>query len=323
MKQLIPDTMRSDTEKKKISVILPTLNECDNVQLMYDALMIEFRASSMDYEIIFVDDNSSDGTIDRVRALSSMDDNVKYLLMSKRFGDQVCLMAGLDYASGDAAIIMDSDLQHPPKYIPEMVSKWREGADVVVMQRESAGHSSWLKETMEVAFYKVLNWISDENIYFRFSGFSLLDKKVVTSIKTFQEYEPFLRGIISLVGYNHATLAYIEDERRAGKTKYSLIKQVGLALIGITSFSNRPLYLSLYTGLISVMSAFIYAVFILINKMLFVNTVIEGWTSVVLLVIFFGGIQLITVGILGIYVGKNFIESKRRPRYIVNEFGGL
>ena len=210
MKQLIPDTMRLDTEKKKISVILPTLNECDNVQLMYDALMIEFRASSMDYEIIFVDDNSSDGTIDRVRALSSMDDNVKYLLMSKRFGDQVCLMAGLDYASGDAAIIMDSDLQHPPKYIPEMVSKWREGVDVVVMQRESAGHSSWLKEAMEVAFYKVLNWISDENIYFRFSGFSLLDKKVVSNIKKFKIKKPKIRvlGLNPHAGEN----GYLGDE---------------------------------------------------------------------------------------------------------------
>jgi polyisoprenyl-phosphate glycosyltransferase len=311
------------SDKKKISVILPTLNECENVQLMYDALMVEFVTTEIDYEIIFVDDNSYDGTIDKVKALSSIDDNVKYLIMSKRFGDQVCLMAGLDYASGDAVIIMDSDLQHPPKYIPAMISKWREGADVVIMQRENAGHSSRLKKNLEIVFYKFLNWISDENIYFRFSGFSLLDKKVVSNIKKFKEYEPFLRGIISLVGFNHATLSYIEDERKTGATKYSLIKQAGLALIGITSFSNKLLYLSFYIGLLSVFSTFVYAVFILINKILYVNTVIDGWTSVILLIIFFGGIQLITVGILGIYVGKNFIESKRRPRYIVNEFGGV
>ena len=310
-------------DKNKISVVLPTLNEFDNINPMYDALMIEFKALDLDYEIIFVDDDSSDGTIDRIRKLSSLDPNVKYLLMSKRFGDQVCLMAGLDYASGDAVIVMDSDLQHPPKYIPEMILRWRKGVDVVIMQRESAGHSSWYKKVMEVLFYKVLNWISDVNIYFRFSGFSLLDKKVVSSINNFQEHEPFLRGIISLVGYQHEIINYAEDLRKAGKTKYGLIRQISLAINGITSFSNRPLLLSLYGGIIAVMITFIYAAFILINKMLYSDTVIEGWTSVVLLVIFFGGIQLITVGILGIYVGKNFIESKRRPRYIVNEFGGL
>ena len=310
-------------DKNKISVVLPTLNEFDNINPMYDALMIEFKALDLDYEIIFVDDDSSDGTIDRIRKLSSLDPNVKYLLMSKRFGAQVCLMAGLDYASGDAVIVMDSDLQHPPKYIPEMILRWRKGVDVVIMQRESAGHSSWYKKVMEVLFYKVLNWISDVNIYFRFSGFSLLDKKVVSSINNFQEHEPFLRGIISLVGYQHEIINYAEDLRKAGKTKYGLIRQISLAINGITSFSNRPLLLSLYGGIIAVMITFIYAAFILINKMLYSDTVIEGWTSVVLLVIFFGGIQLITVGILGIYVGKNFIESKRRPRYIVNEFGGL
>jgi len=315
--------MKLSVEKKKISIILPTLNEFDNIQRMYDALMIEFRVLKLDYEVIFVDDNSSDGTIDKLRELSSIDQNVKYLLMSKRFGDQACLMAGIDYASGDAVIVMDSDLQHPPKYIPKMVSTWNDGADVVVMQRESAGHSKWFKQITEVLFYRVLNWLSDENIYFRFSGFSLLDKKVVSSIKKFQEYDPFLRGIISLVGYNHEIVNYIEGERQAGKTKYGFTKQVSLALSGITSFSNRPLYLSLYLGLISVVSTSSYGVFILINKILFADTVVDGWTSMVLLLIFFGGVQLITVGILGIYIGKNFIESKKRPRYIINEFGGL
>ena len=319
----MPDITKNDTSRKMISIILPTLNEFENVLPMYKALIIQLKSLEVDYEIIFIDDNSQDGTIDRVKELSSKDKNVKFLLMSKRFGDQICLMAGLDYASGDVAIVMDSDLQHPPRYIPEMVSKWTEGADIVIMQRESAGHSSWLKKTLEVMFYKFLNWISDENIYYRFSGFSLLDKKVISSIKKYQEYEPFLRGIISLVGFKHTILTYVEDERKSGETKYSLIKQARLALVGITSFSNKLLYLSLYIGLASVISSFSYAMFVLINKVLFNGTVIDGWTSIVLLIIFFGGVQLITVGILGIYVGKSFIESKRRPRYIVNEFGGI
>ena len=241
----MPKINQNHIGKKKISVVLPTLDEYDNVKLMYDALMIEFKHLNFSYEIIFIDDNSKDGTIEQIKALSSKDKNVKYLFMSKRFGDQICLMAGLDYASGDAVIIMDSDLQHPPNYIPEMVTKWLEGTDVVVMQREQAGHTSWFKKVFEILFYKFLNWISDEHIYYRFSGFSLFDKKVVASIRRFKEYEPFLRGFISLVGYNHTILTYKEDERKTGKTKYSFIRQASLALVGITSFSNKLLHFSL------------------------------------------------------------------------------
>lgn len=317
------NTSESHNSKNKISVILPTLNEFDNIKPMYKALIVELKKLNFEYEIIFVDDRSQDGTINQIKLLSTKDENVKYLLMSKRFGDQVCLMAGLDYCSGDIVIIMDADLQQPPKYIPQMVSKWNEGADVVIMQRERAGHKSILKKTLEVSFYKLLNWISEEKIYYRFSGFSLFDKKVVSSLREFREYEPFLRGLFSLVGYNHTTLTYKEDERKNGKTKYGFIRQASLALVGITSFSNKLLYVSLYVGLISVVSSFIYAFYIIINKIIFNNISIDGWTSVVILIIFFGGIQLITVGILGIYVGKTFIEAKKRPRYLVDEFGGF
>lgn len=302
-----------------ISVILPTLNEVDNIEAIYNELLNQLIKLNLKYEILFVDDNSNDGTIEKIKSLSRIDKNVKYLIMSKRFGDQACLIAGLEYCSGEAAIIMDSDLQHPPKYIPEMLKSWQNGADVVIMQREKAGHKKIMKGLMEILFYRVLSLLSDEKIYLRFSGFSLIDKKVISHIINFKEYEPFLRGIISLVGFNHTVLNYVEKSRNNGYSKYGLIKQIKLALVGITSFSIRPLYISLYAGLISVLGSFTYAVYILINKLYFSMSATEGWTSVVLLIIFFGGIQLITVGILGIYVGKNFIESKRRPRYIVNE----
>lgn len=304
---------------RKISVVLPTLNEVENIELIYNELINQFNNLQLDYEIIFVDDNSSDGTIAKIKALSLSDKNVKYLIMSKRFGDQACLVAGLECSSGEATIIMDSDLQHPPKYIPEMIESWENGADVVIMQREKAGHKKFLKTFMEIMFYKVLSWLSEEKIYLRFSGFSLIDNKVISHIKKFNEYEPFLRGIISLVGFKHSILNYIEDERKNGSTKYSYFNQAKLGLVGITSFSIRPLYLSLFAGFMSVSISFFYGIYILLSKLYFNGVETEGWTSVVLLVIFFGGIQLITVGILGIYVGKNFIESKRRPRYIVNE----
>ena len=308
---------------KKISVILPTLNEFENVKPMYAALMTQLKNLDFIYEIIFIDDNSQDGTIDQIKDLSMMDENVKYLHMSKRFGDQVCLMAGLDYATGDIVIIMDSDLQHPPKYIPEMISEWRKGFDMVVMQRQNAGHKSWLKKIFEILFYKFLNLMSDQHIFFRFSGFSLFDKKVVQSLRKYKEFEPFLRGFVSLVGYNHTILSYKEDVRKTGKTKYGFIKQVNLALVGITSFSNKLLHISLYIGLLSVLCTLIYATYIIFNKIVFNNILIDGWSSIILLIIFFGGVQLITIGILGIYVGKNFIETKKRPRYFINEEGGF
>lgn len=308
---------------KKISVILPTLNEFENVKPMYDALMIQLKNLDFLYEIIFIDDNSQDRTIDQIKGLSRMDKNVKYLHMSKRFGDQVCLMAGLDYVTGDLVIIMDSDLQHPPKYIPQMVSEWIKGADVVVMQREKEGHTNWMKKIFEILFYKFLNFISDQNIIFRFSGFSLFDKKVVQSLRKYKEFEPFLRGLISLVGYNHSVLSYNEDVRKNGKTKYGFIEQANLALVGITSFSNKLLYSSLYVGLLSVLCSFVYAMYIILNKLFFDSIIVDGWSSIILLIIFFGGVQLISIGILGIYVGKNFIETKKRPRYIINEEGGF
>jgi polyisoprenyl-phosphate glycosyltransferase len=308
---------------KKISVILPTLNEFNNIQLIYDELLLELTKLDLLFEIIFIDDNSSDGTIDKIKSLSLSDENVKYLIMSKRFGDQKCLMAGIDFCTGDAAIIMDSDLQHPPKYIPEMIDCWMNGADVVIMQRKKAGHKLFFKKISELFFYRALNWLSNEKIYLRFSGFSLIDKKVLDQVKNFKEYEPFLRGILSLVGFKHTLLEYLEDERVNGQTKYSFFKQISLALVGVTSFSVRPLYLSLVVGVIALLSSFTYGLFILINKLIYSNNIIEGWTSVVLLVIFFGGLQLITIGILGIYIGKNFTESKNRPRYIVNESKGF
>lgn len=317
------DTPKKHNAKKKISIILPTLNEFNNIKPMYKALVVELKKLDFEYEIIFVDDRSQDGTINQIKRLSTKDDNIKYLVMSKRFGDQICLMAGLDYSSGDVVIIMDADLQQPPKYIPQMVSKWNEGADVVIMQRERAGHSSILKKIFEILFYKFINWVSDENIYYRFSGFSLFDKKVVSSLRKFREYEPFLRGFVSLVGYNHTTLTYKEEKRKTGKTKYGFIKQASLALVGITSFSNKLLYVSLYIGLISVVSSFIYALYILVNKIFFNSIPIDGWTSVIILIIFFGGLQLITIGVLGIYIGKTFIEAKKRPRYLVDELGGF
>lgn len=306
----------------KLSVILPTYNERENVFEVYKQIVENIRSLNLDYELIFVDDDSPDETITSIKRLREGDTNVKYLLMSRRFGDQVSLMAGLDYARGDIVVIMDSDLQHPPRYIPIMINKWQEGADIVIMQRETEGHHSFFKKWTEILFYKLLGKFSKTPIFYRFSGFALMDRKVVKALKKFRERDPFLRGLVGLVGFSKSELYYKEDERCFGESKYHLLDLFKLAITGITSFSDAPLYFSFYLGLSTVIVSLLYAVYVLAST-LFAENSVQGWASTILVVIFIGGVQLISIGILGIFLSKVFVETKRRPKYILMESAGF
>ena len=303
---------------KKLSIILPTYNEKENVHKIYEAIKEVITPLKLNYEIIYVDDNSPDGTIEIVKQLRESDPNVKYILMSRRFGDQKCLMAGLAHANGDAVITMDADLEHPPRYIPQMISAWEDGAEIVVMKRSQKDYSNIFKKWSEILFYKFLGIISSSQIIYRFAGFALMDKKVVKALRKFQENDPFLRGLITLVGFKRTELFYDEDKRIAGKTKYSILNMIKLGVSGITSFSNIPLYLSFYLGLAIVFLSLLYSILIF-YEVLMIGLVIPGWVSTILIVIFFGGVQLLSVGLLGIYISKIFIETKRRPNYIIHE----
>ena len=303
---------------KKLSIILPTYNEKENVHNIYKEIKDAIKLLKISYEIIYVDDNSPDGTINIVKQLRESDPNVKYILMSRRFGDQKCLMAGLDYADGDAVITMDADLEHPPKYIPQMISEWENGTEIVVMKRDKLGHNNFFKKWTEILFYKLLNKISGKQIIYRFAGFALMDKKVVKTLRRFQEKDPFLRGLVSLVGFKRTELFYHENKRVAGETKYFISNMVRLGISGITSFSNTPLYLSFYLGTVIVFLSFLYSIIIL-YEVLINGSVIPGWASTTLILIFFGGVQLLSTGLLGIYISKIFIETKNRPNYIIRE----
>ena len=316
------NTSERRLKNSKLSIILPTYIERENVGKIYKALVETIEPLGVQFEIIFVDDNSPDGTIDAVKKLRHKDSRVKYLLMSRRFGDQISLMAGLDVASGDMSIIMDSDLQHPPRYVPEMIKKWLEGYDIVIMKRETEGHHSIFKKWSEIMFYKFLGKFSDTPIYYRFSGFALLDRKTVGSLRRFKESNPFLRGLVGMVGSNIAEIFYKEDEREHGRSKYKLFDMVKLAITGITSFSEAPLYASFYFGTIAVAISLIYAIYVLVTSLMLEQTP-PGWASTILVVIFMGGVQLISTGILGIFLSKVFIETKRRPNYIIYESGGF
>jgi len=242
--------------------------------------------------------------------------------MSRRFGDQVSLMAGLDHARGDMVIIMDSDLQHPPRYIPQMIDKWAEGYDIVIMKRETEGHRSLLKKWTEIGFYKILRKLSRTPIYYRFSGFALMDRTMVKALRRFRERDPFFRGLVGLVGFNRTELPYREQERQFGQSKYGLFDMMRLAVTGITSFSDIPLYLSFYAGLCAVTISLLYAIYVVLWTV-FASTPVLGWASTILVVIFMGGVQLISTGILGIFLSKVFIETKRRPKYILADSAGF
>ncbi len=309
-------------DQAKISIVLPTFNESENVDEMYAQLVNIFTDLNIAYEIIFVDDQSPDGTIEKIKALREKDNHVKYLLMSRRFGDQISIMAGIHHATGDMVVTMDSDLQHPPGYIRRMVQKWQEGFDIIIMRREEAGHASFFKKWSEILFYKILGNLSNTPIYYRFSGYVLLDRRAVEALKSFKESDPFFRGLVGLIGFNKTELPYQEAERERGESKYHLFDMFRLAITGITSFSDKPLYLSFYLGMVAVSISLCYAVYVFISA-LFLDVPVAGWASMILVVIFIGGVQLISTGVLGIFLSKVFIDSKNRPNYFVAEFGGI
>ncbi|MCP4403814.1 MAG: glycosyltransferase family 2 protein [bacterium] len=305
-----------------ISIILPTYNERVAVPEMYARLKAVLEKLSAQYEIIFVDDNSPDGTIDAIKELRRTDQNVKFLLMSHRVGEQISIMAGLEHANGDAVVTMDSDLEHPPEYIPQMLEKWNEGFDVVIMKRKEKSYDSFFKKWTEIVFYRLLRAISKTPIHYRFSGFALMGTRVVRALRTYHEHDPFIRGLIALVGFKQTEIFYTEGKREVGESKYQLLDMLKLATTGITSFSEMPLYFSLYTGL-SVMSiSFLYAVWVLYET-IFLGSPVRGWPSTMLMILFLGGVQLISIGLLGIYISKIFLETKKRPNYILAEAGGF
>jgi glycosyltransferase involved in cell wall biosynthesis len=306
----------------RVSVVLPTFNERENLQAMCDALASAIAPTGLDYELIFVDDNSGDGTIELLQGLRARDPRVKYIIMSRRYGDQPCLMAGLERCTGDVAITMDADLQHPPSYIPSMIEAWRSGAEIVVMRREEAGHASVFKRWTEIAFYRIMAALADSPIIYRFAGYALLDRKVVDALKRFPEREPFLRGLVALVGFRRLDMTYREEQRRAGRSKYSVGRLWHLAMLGFTSFSTAPLYLILYLGIGLGGVAVIGGVALAGIYLLGVSLSYIPWT-VACVVLLGAALQLVAVGVLGVYLSKVLQEVRARPTYIIGQLGGL
>ncbi len=302
---------------QQVSVIIPIFNEQDNISALIAAINKVFEPLSYEHEIIFIDDGSKDATLSVIKAIMQYDKSVQYLSFSRNFGHQSALKAGIDKAQGDCIISMDGDMQHPPELIPALLKKWEEGFDIVYTIRKDDNNISYSKRKTSNLFYSILSYLSDIEIEKGTADFRLINKQVAEIIRELDKSEQFLRGIIKWVGFNQASIEYEPAERFRGKSKYTPKKMIRLALEGITSFSIKPLYFATYIGIGFSVLSLLYLPYALYSY--YFGHAISGWTSVIVTIAFFGGLQLMILGILGLYLGKLFMVSKRRPSYIVKE----
>lgn len=303
---------------KKISIVIPAHNEEGNVALVHEKISQVFSGlSNYDFEIIFVNDGSRDQTQQKLEELSRKYDEVKFIEFSRNFGHQPAVKAGMDHAHGNAVISMDGDLQHPPELIPELIKKWEEGNDIVFTVRKYPKEISLFKRRTSDFFYKVLSKLSDVNLTKGGgSDFRLMDANAVEVMRSFNEDDLFLRGLTSWMGFKQAGIEFTANERLSGQSSYNIKKMVTFAFTGITAFSVKPLYIAAYLGfLFSGLSVVGYGIYVIHSFI--TETEISGWASLIMTIVFFGGLQLIILGIIGIYLGKIFKQVKERPNYII------
>jgi len=306
----------------KLSVVIPILDESSNVLPLYEELRKVLDPLCAGYELIFVDDGSTDGSADRVRELHAADPRVKLLSLSRNFGHQMALTAGMDHASGDATIVMDGDLQHPPAVIPELVARWKEGFEVVYTVRRSTAAAGPLKRATASLFYRVFRRLSGIHLPSHAADFRLLDRTVVDAFRGIRERARFLRGLTVWAGYRSIAVPYQAPRRAAGESKYSTGRMARLGIDALVSFSTIPLHAAIYVGFSLAFLGFLYALYALYARFVTGN-VLPGWTSLALLVSVVGGLQLILLGVVGIYLGKIYEEVKKRPLYLVRSALGF
>ena len=296
-----------------LSIIIPVYNETENIYSLFNELSLYCEG---DYEVIFVDDGSTDTTLAEVESIINKSKHYKCISLSRNFGHQNALMAGMHHATGSAIIIMDGDLQHPPSLIPVMLNKLNSGFDLVVTRRNKTANTGIIKKLMGSIFYIFINAISDTKIEANVADFKAFNRKVLESILQFKERELFLRGIFSWIGYKTTIIEFDAPARKFGETKYSFGKMLKLALKGTTSFSFKPLRIALLVGTFISLFAFAFGIFALIAY--FKGNTVPGWASIIIAVMFLGGTQLLAIGLLGEYIASLFTETKHRPLYLVN-----
>lgn len=303
-----------------ISVVVPMYNEEEVIMETYKRLKAVMDETGEKYELIFVNDGSRDKTRDLAAAICYKDKNVKLIDFARNFGHQVAISAGMDNSSGDAVVVIDADLQDPPEVIPQMIAKWREGFDVVYGKRLKREGDSFFKKFTAKIFYRTLNKLTDTEIPVDTGDFRLIDRKVCDALKNnISEKNRYVRGIISWLGFKSAPVEFVREKRFAGTTKYPLKKMLKFASDAIMSFSLKPLKLATYLGVGISIASFIYMLVLIILKLCGVLSTVLGWTSIVAISLFFNGLILMILGILGSYIGRIYEEVKGRPLYVIQD----
>ena len=305
---------------KKISILIPCYNEESSLPLLFPELTAMMDGiTGYEWEILFVNDGSQDKTIELIRDLRKSDSRVNYVNLSRNFGKEAAMLAGFDYVTGDCMIIMDADLQDPPSLIPEMLSYWEQGYEDVYAKRRDRGRESWLRKSFSLLFYRILDSATRFDILQNVGDFRLLDRQCINTLKRLRENERYTKGLFCWIGYKKKELFFDRGDRVAGQSNWNLWSLFNLAIEGITSFTTAPLRFATILGFFIAISAFILLLFYLF-KTLLLGDPIQGFTTLVCIILFLGGVQLLCIGILGEYIGRIFNESKKRPTYIASEY---
>jgi dolichol-phosphate mannosyltransferase len=306
------------SNKAVVSIVTPVFNEVEVIGRFYDRVRKAMNGiESVAYELIFVDDGSTDGSYEKLVAFANAKADTKIIKFSRNFGHQIAITAGIDLAIGDAVVVIDADLQDPPEVIKDFVAKWREGYDVVYGVRAKREGESKMKLLTAAAFYRLLHRIIKLNIPVDVGDFRLMSRRVVDSFKELRERDRFVRGLVSWIGFKQTGVHYFRDRRFAGETKFPYRKMIRFALDGITSFSDVPLKIATWVGYFTSLLALLYLGSVFVQKAL--GYTVQGWATIMVGMLFLGGVQLISLGIIGEYVGRIFNEVKQRPLYVVDE----
>ncbi|MCM3631361.1 glycosyltransferase family 2 protein [Paenibacillus glycanilyticus] len=308
--------------KARYSIIVPMYNEEEVIRHTYAKLKEVMDGYGEPYELVFVNDGSKDQTVEIVEAICQQDQNVRLVNFSRNFGHQIAITAGMDYAQGDAIIIIDADLQDPPEVMLKMIEKWKEGYEVVYGKRLKRKGETAFKKITALMFYRTMRSLTNFDIPMDTGDFRLIDRKVCDVLRGLKEKNRFVRGLVSWVGFRQTMVEYVREERFAGETKYPLKKMISFAVDGITSFSYKPLKIATYIGFTLSATSFVYLLVVL-SQRLFTSTTVAGWTTIVAINLLFNGIILMLLGLIGEYIGRIYDESKNRPLYIVREARGF
>lgn len=307
---------------KKISILVPCYNEEASLQLLYPELKkLMDNVKDYEWEVLFVNDGSKDNTIDIIRELRESDKRICYVNLSRNFGKENAMLAGFDYVTGDCMVIMDADLQHPPHIIPEMLKKWEEGFNDVYAKRITRGKEPWLRKKFSLLFYSILKRTSKIEILPNVGDFRLLDKQCIMSLRKLRETERYTKGMFCWIGYKKSYVEFEQGERIAGSSSWNFMSLLKLAVEGIVSFTTFPLRVATIAGFLVSFFAFLYMIYVIIKTLVFGEDV-AGFPTLLCIILFLGGFQLICLGIIGEYLGRIFNETKNRPVYIAKEYNG-